>query len=156
MTAQVPRPDAGTYEPLATYATYAEAQAAVDSLSDRKFPVEHTMIVGLDLRSVEQVLGRLTPARAAAMGAASGAWFGLLIGIFFAIFTPGLGNSLTVILWGLVWGVIAGALFGLVTHLVQRGRRDFYSRSSVEAGRYEVRVHPDHLPRARQLLGLGV
>ena len=44
----------------ATYDTYAEAQRAVDYLSDNKFPVEHTAIIGTDLRLVENVTGRLT------------------------------------------------------------------------------------------------
>src|SRR5262245_33571696 len=50
---------------VATYETYAEAQRAVDYLSDNGFPVQHTAIIGTDLRLVETVTGRLTIARAA-------------------------------------------------------------------------------------------
>ena len=50
---------------VATYPDYAAAQQAVDYLSDNKFPVEQTAIVGTDLRLVENVLGRLTTGRAA-------------------------------------------------------------------------------------------
>ncbi|RAY11068.1 hypothetical protein DPM19_32390 [Actinomadura craniellae] len=145
----------GTHVPLASYGSYEEAQRAVDSLSDRRFPVEHTVIVGMDLKLVERVLGRLTMLRAASLGAASGLWFGLLIGLFFAIFTPGLRNSIAVILWGLFWGLVAGALFGLVAHALQRGRRDFLSRSEMVADRYEVRVTPDRLDEARRMLETG-
>jgi hypothetical protein len=62
---------------VASYPSYGEAQAAVDRLSDERFPVENLDIVGSGLRLVERVTGRLTNARAAAAGAASGAWFGL-------------------------------------------------------------------------------
>ena len=44
---------------VASYESYAEAQAAVDALSDQRFPVERLSIVGSDLRIVEQITGRL-------------------------------------------------------------------------------------------------
>ncbi|HEX2316034.1 MAG TPA: general stress protein [Thermomonospora sp.] len=144
-----------TTEPIATYTDYQDAQRAVDRLSDLHFPVEHALIVGVDLRMVEQVLGRLTMLRAIGMGAGSGAWFGLLIGLFFAIFTPGRLSSVGVILAGLIWGAVAGALFGLVTHALSGGQRDFVSRSSLVAATYEVRVETQHAPRARELLETG-
>src|SRR5918994_3172332 len=88
-----PRNDA-TYsnadkEVIASYPTYAEAQRAVDSLSDAGFPVELVEIVGYDLRQVERVTGRLTTATATGAGAASGAWFGLFIGLLVGLFTTG-------------------------------------------------------------------
>ena len=39
-------PDQRARVNVATYATYPEAQRAVDYLSDQKFPVERTAIVG--------------------------------------------------------------------------------------------------------------
>jgi uncharacterized protein YpuA (DUF1002 family) len=63
---------------VASYATYAEAQRAVDALSDAGFPVESVSIVGHDVRLVERVTGRLTTARAAGAGALSGAWVRLV------------------------------------------------------------------------------
>ncbi len=54
-----------------SYPTYEGAQRAVDFLSDSKFPVERTAIIGSDLRMVETVLGRLTRGRAALAGAGS-------------------------------------------------------------------------------------
>jgi hypothetical protein len=70
---------------VATYPDYRSAQRAVDFLSDRRFPVERTAIVGTDLRMVEQVTGRMTVLRAALAGLGAGAWFGLLIGLLFAL-----------------------------------------------------------------------
>ncbi|MET9070344.1 general stress protein [Streptosporangium sandarakinum] len=138
-------------EPVANYRTYAEAQRAVDYLSDQKFPVENTSIVGVDLRLVEKVLGRLTYLRATGMGAASGAWIGLLVGLFLAIFVPG-RFGLLLILWGLIWGVIAGAIFGLVGHALTGGRRDFISSSELVADHYEVLATAPHVAEARRVL----
>src|ERR1700754_4383924 len=72
---------------VAVFPDYASAQRAVDYLSDNQFPVEHTAIIGTDLRLVENVIGRLTTGRAALAGTASGAWFGLFIGLLLGIFS---------------------------------------------------------------------
>ncbi|WP_406315543.1 hypothetical protein OHA77_01490 [Streptosporangium sp. NBC_01639] len=149
-----PEPTLTARETVATYGTYEEAQRAVDSLSDQRFPVEHTSIVGVDLRLVENVLGRLTYLRAAGMGAATGAWIGLLIGLFLAIFTPGRFPFLLV-LWALIWGAIAGAIFGLIGHAMTGGKRDFLSSSAIVANRYEIIVAADHAAEARRLLNVG-
>lgn len=137
---------------IASYGTYEEAQQAVGQLSDRGFPLRGTLILGVGLRSVEQVVARMTTLRSAGLGALSGAWFGLLIGLFFGIFAPTAGSMLTLVLWGLVWGVVAGAVFGLISHAVQGGRRDFVSKSSLVADRYEVLVETEHAARASELL----
>jgi hypothetical protein len=135
---------------VASYPTYAEAQQAVDSLSDRGFPVDGAEIIGHDLRSVERVTGRLTNASAAGAGAASGAWFGLFIGLLVGLFTTG-PEWLGLVLGGLLIGAFWGALFGYFAHRVTRGQRDFTSVSNV-AGRYEVTVPNDQAQQARQLL----
>ena len=70
---------------IATYTTYADAQKAVDYLSDNKFAVEKTAIVAEGLRFVEQVTGRLNWGRVIANGAGSGALTGVLIGLFFGL-----------------------------------------------------------------------
>lgn len=58
---------------IASYDNYAEAEAAVDHLADRHFPVERIAIVGRDVKLVEQVTGRLTYLTAGVHGAAAGA-----------------------------------------------------------------------------------
>ncbi len=57
---------------LAVYDDYAAAQRSVDFLSDNKFPVEHCMIVGTDLKRVERITGRLTTGRVALGGRCRG------------------------------------------------------------------------------------
>jgi hypothetical protein len=137
---------------VASYATYAEAQRAVDSLSDAGFPVEVVEIVGYDMRLVERVTGRLTKARAAGLGAASGAWFGLFIGLLVGLFTTG-PEWIGLMLGGLLIGAFWGAVFGFFAHWATRGQRDFTSVSNLVAGRYELTVPNEHAQRARELLG---
>ena len=139
-------------QPVASFATYAEAQRAVDLLSDAGFPVEVAEIVGYDLRLVERVLGRITTVRAAGAGAASGAWFGLFIGLLVGLFTTG-PEWLGLVLGGVLIGAFWGAVFGFFAHWATRGERDFASVRNLVAGRYEVRVRNEEAPRARELLG---
>jgi hypothetical protein len=135
---------------VATFPDYESAQRAVDHLSDNQFPVEHTTIVGTDLRLVEKVLGRLTTGRAALAGAGTGAWFGLLIGLLLSIFTVSAWWAL--LLTGLIIGALWGAAFGAIAHAMTGGRRDFASRSELQAGQYAVLVDADQAEPARQLL----
>lgn len=135
---------------VSTYLDYPAAQRAVDYLSDNQFPVERTSIVGTDLRLVENVLGRLTTARAALAGAASGAWFGLLVGLLLGIFSN--SGWLAVLLVAIVVGAVWGAIFGAIAHATTGGRRDFTSRSSLQAGQYSIMVDAEHAEQARQLL----
>jgi hypothetical protein len=135
---------------VASFPDYESAQRAVDYLSDNQFPVEHTTIVGTDLRLVEKVLGRLTTARAALAGAGTGAWFGLLIGLLLSIFTVSAWWAL--LLTGLIIGALWGAAFGAIAHAMTGGRRDFASRSEIVAGTYAVVVNDDYAEQARQLL----
>ena len=135
---------------VASYPDYAQAQRAVDYLSDNEFPVEKTSIVGTDLRLVENVLGRMTTMRAAGAGAASGAWFGLFFGLLLGIFS----NSfwLSTMFVGLLIGAVWGAIFGAIAQAATRGRRDFTSRSSLQASQYGVVVEADAAEEARALL----
>jgi uncharacterized membrane protein len=136
---------------IASYPTYKLAQRAVDHLSDHAFPVEQAAIVGRDLSLVEQVTGRLTNARAAAMGALAGAWFGLFIGLFVGLFTTG-PEWLSLMLAGLVIGAIWGAIFGFVAQWATHGQRDFASTTAIIAARYEITVTDTFADRARTLL----
>lgn len=136
---------------VATYTNYADAERAVDYLSDQGFPVEKVAIVGTGLKTVEQVAGRLTTGKAALAGAAQGAMIGLFFGLLFSLFFEG-PDFLGVILYGLVAGTIFGAVFGAVAQAAQGGRRDFASVRGMQAEKYEVQVEHEHSARARQLL----
>jgi hypothetical protein len=136
---------------LSSHDTYAEAQRTVDFLSDQQFPVEHLMIVGSDLRMVEDVRGRLTRGRAALAGAASGAWFGLLVGLLLALFATG-ASALLLIVAGITYGAVFGAVFGFVGHAATGGRRDFVSNSKIVSSRYDVMCTWNEADRAREVL----
>ena len=135
---------------VGTYPEYALAQKAVDHLSDNKFPVQRTSIIGTDLRLVETVLGRLTIGRAALAGAASGAWFGVFLGLLFGLFSD--SGWLAVILTTVLIGALWGAIFGAIAHAATGGRRDFTSRSSLQAATYEVHADTEVADEARTLL----
>src|SRR5688572_16010109 len=94
---------------------YEDAEAIVDRLADDGFPVEHVVIVGRDLRYVEQVTGHLNAWKAGLGGAGSGALLGLLFGLLFGIWFAHDGTSLLAIL---VYWALFGAAIGAVIALV--------------------------------------
>lgn len=136
---------------LGVFDRYADAQRAVDFLSDRDFPVQNCMIVGTDLRQVERVTGRLTSGRVGAGGLLSGVWLGLFIGLIFALFAP-IGDAFTTVLWCMLFGAVFGVIWALIGYALTRGRRDFTSVSQVVATRYEVLTEHKYAQQARDLL----
>jgi hypothetical protein len=149
----LPRLDPATmaWNTVASYASYPEAQLAVDRLSDEHFPVENLDIVGSGLRLVERVTGRVTKGRAAMAGAATGAWFGLFIGLLVGLFTTG-PAWLGLILGGLLIGAAWGAAFGFAGHAATRGRRDFSSAQTLTATRYDIIARGGTSDQARSIL----
>ena len=137
---------------VGSYDSYEQAQAAVDYLSDEKFPVENVTIVGSELRMVERVTGRLSWGRAIGAGAASGAWFGLFVGLLLGIFAPDGSGWIGSVLTGLLIGLVFGAVFGAVGYAATQGKRDFTSTSQVVAGRYELLCQPQVAEDARARL----
>lgn len=145
----LPTPPSGW--PVGSYATYAEAQRAVDYLADNHFTVQDVTIVGVDLMLVERVLTRLTWGKVLGSGAASGAWFGLLVGLLLGLFTNQ-GSVLVPVLVGLVAGLLFGSVFSVAQYASTRGRRDFASASQLVAKQYDVLCKPPTAEAARDLL----
>jgi len=145
--ARLPTPPRGW--PIGSYPTYAEAQRAVDYLSDQQFPVHQVTIVGVDLMQVERVTGRLTWPKVLGGGVLTGVWLGLFIGLVLGIFSDNLFQPL-------VTGLIAGVFFGLITssipYAMARGTRDFSSTMQLVAGRYDVLCDPQSAEQGRDLL----
>ena len=146
----LPTPPTGL--PVGSYDTYAEAQRAVDYLSDNQFAVENVTIVGSDLQMVERITGRLTRGRAVLGGAASGAWFGLFVGTLLGLFSDSGTSFVVLLLSGVAYGAIFGAVFGFIGYAATGGRRDFTSNSQIVARRYEVLCQHQHAEGARDLL----
>lgn len=137
---------------VATYTSYADAERAVDFLSDKDFPVERMAIVGTGLKTVEQVAGRLTTGRAALAGAGQGAMIGLVFALLFGLFFTVEEAFLGVLLYGLAAGALFGATFAAIAHAATGGRRDFASVTAMTAERYELQVDHEVSARAKQLL----
>ena len=135
---------------IATYPTYAEAQKAVDYLSDNKFEVEKAAIVAEGLKFVEQVTGRLNWGRVISTAASSGALTGVLIGLFLGFFFG--GPLLNIVLYGLVVGIIISILFAVFGYAATRGQRDFSSVGGMQAERYNVMVDTDAADEAEGML----
>ena len=145
-----PVPGLPTGLSVGTFDSYADAQRAVDYLSDQKFPVGNLAIVGTDLRQVERVTGRMTWAKAALGGLATGAWLGLFVGLLLGLFTDeGWGQ---IILFSVLWGALFMLILALVGYAATGGRRDFTSQSVTVAAHYEIFCQHQHAEQARELL----
>ncbi|WP_205647471.1 general stress protein [Agromyces badenianii] len=140
-------------ETVASFETYAEAQAAVDALAKAEFPVKELAIVGTDLTSVERITGKLSWGRAAGAGALSGAWFGTFLGLLFFIFAP-TGASIGILISAVLIGAGFGMIFSVVSYSLNRRRRDFTSVMQVLATRYAIIAETAHVERARSVLGV--
>jgi hypothetical protein len=139
---------------VASYDDYAEAERAVDYLSDQGFPVERVAIVGHGLRYVEQVQERVTAGRAALVGAVQGAILGLVFGALASLFfvlDPSPATAL-LLLYGLAAGAFLGAVLGVLAHLAAGSDRDFASVAGMEADRYDIVVDEEFADRAAELL----
>lgn len=135
--------------PIGSYPTYAEAQRAVDYLSDQQFPVQQVTLVGVDLMQVERVTGRLSWPKVLGGGVLSGAWLGLFIGLILGFFSP---NPWSALLTGLIAGVFFGLITSAIPYAMARGTRDFSSTMQLVAGRYDVLCDPQSAEQGRDLL----
>ncbi len=133
------------------YNTYAEAQKAVDFLSDQKFAVQNLAIVGTDLKSVERVLGRRNWGTVIGQGVTTGISTGLLVGLVVLIFAPP-GNVLLLLLTALLIGIVLGIGVQAIGYAMTQGRRDFTSVTQTVATKYEILCEHKLAAQARELL----
>lgn len=136
---------------LGTFEKYADAQKAVDTLSDKEFPVENCLIVGTDLKQMERVTARLTWGRVALGGALSGLWLGLFVGLIISLFARPT-EAFSLLIYTALYGVAFGLVWSLVGYAFTRGARDFSSVSQVVATRYEVFVEHKFAQQGREIL----
>jgi hypothetical protein len=143
-----------SWRTVAEYDTYAEAQRAVDHLSDEGFPVDRVAIAGDGMHYVERIGGRMTVGRAALQGALHGAMLGALFGLFaWLLFALDPDPVLPLlVLYGIVVGALLGALLGALMHAATGGERDFTSAAGLEAERYRIVVGEGVADRAAELL----
>lgn len=146
-TPGLPTPPKGW--PIGSYGTYAEAQRAVDHLSDQQFEVGDVTIVGVDLMQVERVIGRLTWGKVIGGGVVSGAWLGLFFGLLVSLVVS---EPIVPIVFGLIGGIVFGVISTTIPYAMSRGQRDFSSTMQLVAGRYDVLCDPRSAERARDML----
>lgn len=137
---------------VAEFQTYEEAQAAVDFLSDEKFPVENLVILGTNLRTVERVTGRRTWPTVLGGGASSGIGTGVFVALMLWIFFSGVAPFWLLLLVGLAMGAVIGILTSAIGFAFTRGRRDFDSMRMTVATAYEIQCEHKVAAEARRLL----
>ena len=120
---------------VASYASYDQALAALEVLSNNDFEVENVSVVGTDLYSVERIIGRVTWARAVSQAVMNGALWGAVIGIVLSV---NQGNTMVWVGACMLAGALITSCLSTAMFLIRRRRGDFYSQSQVVAGRYAV------------------
>jgi hypothetical protein len=116
----------------------AQAQKAVDTLSDAQFPVQNCLIVGTELRQLgaghrpahlEPGVARRERCRACGW-ASSWAWSSRS--------SRTARTRVTLVLSTMLYGAVFGAVWGAIGYAFTRGQRDFTSVSRIVPGKYEV------------------
>ena len=142
------------------------AEAAVKTLGEGGFPIDHVSIIAKDLGSEKKVHGFVTSCDVAKSAARTGAWvggiFGLLVGAAF-LWVPGVGplivaGSLASAMLGGVEGAVAGAatagVLGWLTSLGISRQHILKYEESVKAGKYLLIAHgpPEEVKKAQAVL----
>lgn len=134
---------------LGVYSTYQEVQSVVDTLADKQFPVQSTLIVGTDLKLMERVTGRRTWPKVISQGALSGLWMGLFLGLLLFLLSPG---SITILLTSVVLGIVFFTVSSVIGYAMSGGRRDFTSMTATIPMQYELLVEHKHAAEAQRIL----
>ena len=136
---------------LGVFEKYEDAQKAVDTLSDKDFPVQNVLIVGTDLKQIERVTARLTWGRVILGGLLSGVWLGVFVGLILSLFGRP-SSTFGLLLFAALWGGLFGVVWAAAGYAFTRGQRDFSSVTQVIATRYEVFCEHKFAQQGRQIL----
>lgn len=136
---------------LGVFDKYEDAQRAVDTLSDKGFPVQNCLIVGTDLKQLERVTARLTWGRVILAGLLSGLWLGLFVGLIFALFNQQ-SSAIALLISCALYGALFGLIWSAIGYAFTRGTRDFQSVSQVVATKYEVFAEHKFAQQGRDIL----
>lgn len=148
-------PYVNDWNTVASFASHAEAQAAVDHLVAGGFPVGYLEIVGSQLQSVEHVTGPVTAKRSTVAGAGVGATWGLLFGLVVGLFVGSVAAWIGLMLVAVVLGAVYGGLTGVGARWLSRGRHDYASVPTIVAGRYDLIALEGTAIQARTALGMA-
>lgn len=133
------------------FATYPEAEKAVDYLADNGFPVNNLAIVGTDLRTVERVLARKTWSTVLGQGAMQGLSTAFILFFLLWLFLPG-ANLIALLLAAVAFSVVVSIAFAALGYALSRGARDFTSVQQTVATKYEVLCEHKAAEQARTML----
>jgi len=137
-------------EVVAQFKNYRDAVGYVEQLIANDFPARLVSIIGSDLKSVENIRGKLGYGRVALSGAVTGSWIGMFFGLLFgATGTATEALVLTNIGAGIVIGAGLGMLINVIRFSLARNKRNFISAQSFVAKKYEVVVPADQLQNAK-------
>lgn len=140
-----------TGETVVSVSEYEAAQKAVSTLIAHEVPAREIAIVGIGVRTIEKVTGKLGYATAARAGAINGVLIGLLLAAVLVLTSPEAPSQLFV---GFVLiGIAIGMCFSLISYSLLRRKRDYASVMQLAADTYEVRVQAASLAKARSALG---
>lgn len=134
---------------LGTFPEYEQVQKMVDTLADNDFPVQHTLIVGTDLKLMERVTGKKSWSRIILSGLLSGAWLGLFIGLLIGLFSE---NWLATLVQSVLMGTVFFTVWAVVGHAFSKGQRDFTSLTTTVPMHYELLVEHRYVAKAQQIL----
>lgn len=140
-------------ETVASVREYEAAQKLVSKLIAAEVPARDIAIVGMGVRTIERVTGRLGYANAARSGAINGVLIGLFLSAIFVLGNP--VAPIQAFVGVLFVGVAMGMILSLVTYAIVRRRRDYASVMQLAADHYEVTVQAGSLAKARKALGAG-
>lgn len=142
---------------LAEVATHAEAGALVAKLVAADFPPREISILGLDVKLVERVRGRLGYGRIALSGAIAGSWIGMLFAIIFGVgLTSSGGESVSFAADQFISAIVIGIGLGIIANIVRfslsSSKPSYLSASFPVAQRYQVIVPNERATEASRLL----
>lgn len=132
---------------------YSAAQKAVSKLIAGDVPAKEITIVGVGVRTVEKVTGRLGLGSAARSGIINGVLIGLFIGAIMVLTSP--EAPIQLFAGFLFIGVAIGMFMSFISYLIVRRKRDYASVMQLSADTYEVRVLASSFAKAREVLGGG-
>ena len=142
---------------LAELSTHAEASALVSKLVAAEFPAREISILGLDVKMVERVRGRLGYGRIALSGAIAGSWIGMLFAILFGVgLTSSGGDSVGFAAEQFIAAIVIGIGLGIIANIVRfslsSAKPGYVSASFPIAQRYQVIVPNELASEATRLL----
>jgi hypothetical protein len=143
------QPEAGSS--LASFTDYKQAVLYVEKLIENDFPAKLVSIIGTDLKTVENIKGKLGYGRVSFSGAITGSWLGMFFGLIFGFTGEGTEQLiLNNVLAGIIIGAGLGMLINIVRFSVTKNRRSFISAQAVVAKKYEVFVPNEQVQSAKK------